>query len=1012
MKKFFNALQGSTDATEEDDIKLKKRSTESQSLSTNNSTQSPSIVLGKPLSELKGIKYSDDVKTPLLLESIVYNVEIIPSAQTFTQSTTMNFKNFSNQKLEGELVFPLPEDAIICGYALQIDDTLVNATVVEKKKAQKTFGEEVLKGNVVSLVEQVAGNQYRTKIYPWNPNSTKTVKLDFYSSLKADSDFLLFDIPVDKVSHEKLNSVTLVINVNEDQEPLVSSEKDLKLTKNEGKFMIELTKDDLENLNVLHVKIPSKGSQKVSVENNVNLETFYFNISENVKILEEEKTLKKESSIAVIWDCSFGRENEVKNFEKKEFLLLNELLQTGTFTIDLHTFSNTMENVGKFTKSNDLLNAIKSLPYDGATNIYQLSSLNLASYDYCLLFTDGIDNLSPMDVSPMKFKSSSPIFCLNSSVNCDQSLMNYIAEVTGGGYFKINEKNLKEIVPKIGSLPFSFLSAEFDENEISDVYPSKPTQIDNDSFNINGVLLSDEATITLNFGFGNTIKDSRKIKLSKKDANISNIIGTLWAKKCLSEMDCFSEHYKEEIISIGRKFSLVTKNTSLMVLETLQQHIEHNITPAKERTQLLQEYTQHMKNETTKQNNIIESKLVQVKSMWRGYMNWYNTDYVSPYLEDLIQRTVQLSKENEMNKDVHEKLTEMQNSFDNKLEESKKKVQEEINKTNAILQKEVEILKEKHEARKLEIEKEIQTRNEFKMNNIKKRTFKDEEKNSMPKLDRMYEKEEKISSNFIKSKKKMSSSHPMMEESMDESSHMEESMSLSSSISSSSSRSRRSDISDQKISSNSDSSSGSIKIQKFNPDVPYLKALNPLKKEEFYKKYLSLRKDYKSSPPFYLDICDFFFKNGLIDESIKILTNLAELEFESPQLIRIMGYKFEELGELNLSSIMFKKVLFMSPHEPQSYRDLAIVLDKLGEHKQAIQYLYKVITGSWSSKFNQIEITALQELNRIVLLRGDFGVKIPKELLDETPLDLRIIMAWDTDNVNISLLFIESLGRH
>jgi Ca-activated chloride channel homolog len=981
LKKLFGAL-GSAEP-ETDDVIQKKTSENTQKKSV--LIAAPSMILKPiPQQELKTIQYSDDVKTALLLESVHYEVEIIPSSQTYTQSTTLTFKNFSNKKVEGEFVFPLPEEAVVCGFALQIDDTLVDATVVEKKKAQKTFGEEVMKGNVVSLVEQVAGNQYRTKIYPWHANSTKTVKLDFYSPLKTENGKDLFlEIPVEASKNEKLKKVTISINLNGDEVPaLSSSNKKLEMKKSEGKFTVELEKSQLKDLNVFKIDIPSNSSQNVIVENNPLFETFYFNVSEHLKVLTNETKTKGEHNIAILWDCSLGREDQVEQFKKNEFMLLEELFKTGTFTVDLYTFSSSIKHHGQFKKSKEVLEIIKSLKYDGATDLHQFSTLKLSSFEYCLLFTDGLDNISPKDVSPMRFKDNSPVFCLNSSFIVDHAVMNYIAEVSGGAYFKINE-NVKEIIPKIGTVPFSFLSAEFDENEITEVYPSKPTQITDGSFQMNGILLSDNASITLNFGFGSSIKETKKIQISKKDAKISKIVGILWAKKCLSEMECFSEHYKEEILSIGRKFSLVTQNTSLIVLETLEQHLEHKITPSKSRTQLFNDYNQTLLTEQKSANEIIDTKLNSVKSMWEGYMSWYNKDYVGPYLDDLISQTNKLKSENEANKGIHKQHEESKANYDSNLKEAMKNAELFVQERKKSLEAEIASLKERVGSKQ-----------------NSKEEFEESEEVNIEFHDSI-----KLTQNLSYTLNELAPFEPPCPpppSSAPGPSMQMEQISMQQQL--------QAPMSKEKDSGPSVSTS-SIKIKSFDPNVPYIKKLKELQKEKLYENYFELRNDYKTSPPFYLDVCDYFFKQNLKEEAVKILTNLAELEFESAQLTRVIGYKFEELGELKLSEQMFRKVLSIAPHEPQSYRDLAIVLDKLGKHKEALQNLYKVVTGTWASKFNEIEITALQELNRIVAFHGTFGIQIPEYLINATPLDLRIVMAWDTDNVDIDIHTIEPNGE-
>ena len=998
-------------------------------------------------------KYGDKASTPLFLESVSFEVEILPSSKVYTQKTTLNFKNFCNKKLEGELVFPLPEDATICGYALQIGDDLVEATVVPKKKAQKVFDSEVRKGETVSIIEKVVGNQYKTKIYPLEANSTKIVQLEFISTLKSNEKGFYFEIPIESCLHSKLKKIDFTLNIDQskDKKSLIELSDgkknfEFKIEEN-GNLKKEFLEEELKNLDFLNIFLSLETKNIISIEKNLINQNFYFNISDSIEIqnqnysenkeIENKEIEEKEKKnlISIIWDSSLSRQNLISNFEKIEFKFLKELISSSSsssFKIDLYTFSNTLElikeEIENFKILKENLNLIK---YDGGTNIYQLNSLNLSKYDFCLLFTDGFDTLSRKDISPIKFKSTCPIYCLNSNYNSNKSYLEYISEITNGSHYYLNETNFKEISKKIGLNSFSFLFSEFNENEISDVFPSKSFELKSSSnFNFNGILLTNkETTITLNFGFGNKIKEKKIYKLKKSESssesilssessstttttttttiiNESKIIGILWAKKYLNEMECFSEHFENEILSIGKQFNLVTKNTSLIILENLNQFIENKIIPPKERKSLYEEYLKKIEENEKIETKKINSKLEIVKGYWNEYMNWYKKDFVPSHLNKLKSETNVIIKEQEAKKieieKISEKLQKLKEEFKIILEKQKIENNLKLEEKKKEIEKEIEMKKVLYEQKKEEFErKKYDQQEERKKIEIYEEEKKRKEEEHMFRDHQM----EEISM------KKLIGRSEMLDEMYSPLSALQNQSEM---LESSSSRFRSSaalSLSKEKSSLESNSSSASMKVKSWEPNVPYIKELKKTSKENLYETYLKLRNDYQFSPAFYLDCCDYFFKQNLKKESLKIISNLSELEFDSSQLLRIIGYKLEEIGELELSIQMFRKVLSLKPDEPQSYRDLALVLEKSGNGKEAIELLYKVIIGSWDSRFSEIEITALQELNRCIDLYGDFNIKIPDYLRNSTPLDLRIIMAWDTDMVDIDLHTIEPNGE-
>ena len=69
----------------------------------------------------------------------------------------MIFFNQQHKTLEGELDFPIPENAVICGYAYEHEGYMIPASVVEKETARVAFEKEVREGGSASLVEHVKG---------------------------------------------------------------------------------------------------------------------------------------------------------------------------------------------------------------------------------------------------------------------------------------------------------------------------------------------------------------------------------------------------------------------------------------------------------------------------------------------------------------------------------------------------------------------------------------------------------------------------------------------------------------------------------------------------------------------------------------------------------------------------------------------------------------------------------------------------------------------------------------
>ncbi|WP_312253428.1 VIT domain-containing protein [Stenotrophomonas sp.] len=90
---------------------------------------------------------------------------------------TLEFHNPNRRVLEGELQFPLADGQQISGFALDIDGELREAVPVPKDRGRQVFEEIARRGVDPGLLEQTAGNQFRLRIYPLPAGGSRRVQL-------------------------------------------------------------------------------------------------------------------------------------------------------------------------------------------------------------------------------------------------------------------------------------------------------------------------------------------------------------------------------------------------------------------------------------------------------------------------------------------------------------------------------------------------------------------------------------------------------------------------------------------------------------------------------------------------------------------------------------------------------------------------------------------------------------------------------------------------------------------
>nr|WP_315136640.1 VIT domain-containing protein [uncultured Capnocytophaga sp.] len=199
-------------------------------------------------------------------------------------------------------------------------------------------------------------------------------------------------------------------------------------------------------------------------------------------------------------------------------------------------------------------------------------------------------------------------------------------------------------------------------------------------------------------------------------------------------------------------------------------------------------------------------------------------------------------------------------------------------------------------------------------------------------------------------------------------------------------------------------SMANIELNAYNPDTPYLKVMEYTEEAKAVETYYKLKKEYGTTPAFYADVADYFFKKGNREQAILVVSNLAELGLDDPQLLRMLGYKLSNYSAKKEAIQVFRKVAQLREEEPQSFRDLGLALAEDAQYNEAAKNLYRVVTNEWSSRFGDVQLVTLNDLNSLITRHQGIDVSyIDKRLLKKEPVDVRVVLSWDTDNCDMDL---------
>ncbi len=580
----------------------------------------------KPSDMLPYIKTIGGEK-PVELRSL--DIRIVVTGLYAETTQTMIFHNPNHRDLEGDLRFPMPDNATVCGYALDLNGQLIDGIIVPKEKARRILEAEIRKGVDPGLVEQIQGNVYRARVYPVPAEGTRTVRITYVSDLAVNDNNASYHLPLGYIN--ELDKVSLKIEVIQCSiQPELSGPGNLTLNKWSDRWVAEATLDTAAIVEDLLIRLPQLPEQIINVEQNDD--DVFFSISALVNDLSKERW--KPERIGIAWDASGSRCSNCNNRGglKKEFELIDALFEDWQpERIELMVFRNTVEKtINSFDSFEALKNYLETIVYDGATD---LSAIDFEGFsedvEACLLFSDGLNSCG----LGLPQKSRIPVVTVNSSAHCNSSFLEHVAFQANGMYINLLRTTIEDVVSSLCKLSDRVEIAQTEGCE--DVFFSTK----NGRFAILGRLKKTVGTIRLSGPGG----FSRTIEISSSLTSRSNNISRAWAGLKVGELVLLDEK-DSVVVALGRRFGVVTPGTSLLVLETVEQYLEYNIEPPKSSPRLHQEFTRQQERERIKEGEQLKKQMDQVITWWEQRVEWWNRDFKADYLQRLTEQEEKLSQ--------------------------------------------------------------------------------------------------------------------------------------------------------------------------------------------------------------------------------------------------------------------------------------------------------------------------------------------------------------------------------
>ena len=153
---------------------------------------------------------------PLRSLAIKYHrVTVTIEDQVATTHVDQAFINDTPHEIEGQYIFPIPEEASISRFSMWVDGRRLEAEVLERDEARRIYEEIVRQQRDPALLEYAGRSAFRARIYPIPAHGEKRVELEYTEVLEQDHGLVKYVYPLntEKFSTRPLEEVSVSVSV-------------------------------------------------------------------------------------------------------------------------------------------------------------------------------------------------------------------------------------------------------------------------------------------------------------------------------------------------------------------------------------------------------------------------------------------------------------------------------------------------------------------------------------------------------------------------------------------------------------------------------------------------------------------------------------------------------------------------------------------------------------------------------------------------------------------------------
>ncbi|MRR09062.1 hypothetical protein EG831_03025, partial [bacterium] len=530
--------------------------------------KAPPVAVAPPPPPL--LRIADAAAQPVRLAAMKVESRVVGRLARSTLELT--FRNPNNRILEGELQFPLLEGQQVTAFALDFDGKWRDAVPVEKAKGQQVF-EDVTRARIdPALLEATQGNNFKLRVYPIPANGLRKVSITITERLPVGRDGrTTLRLPLAVAERlENFDFRLAAPGLAPSQARRLRGLAGIPWLQDEEGLNLTVQRRDYQPERLLEFAFELPAKPVTVVEEKDGQHYFYAELP----MPKFDKALRpKPARLALVWDASGSG---AARDHGKEFALLDAYFKAiGDTRVSLSLARDQAEAVGSFTVHGGDWSALRAVlekvTYDGATNPAAFHPSGPA--DAVLLVSDGLGNFG----TPALPAFDVPLLAVSASASADVLRLRHAAASSGGVFVDLLRTAPEKAAQALGEVSPRLVALR--SNGARQLVAAAPEG--EGRLAVAGVLSEESTSLELEWRLASGKLEKQTVALARGRA-VAGVAAQQWARMRIDELEPEYTLNKGEIQRLGKGFGLVTRATSLIVLDRVEDYVRYDIVPPAE----------------------------------------------------------------------------------------------------------------------------------------------------------------------------------------------------------------------------------------------------------------------------------------------------------------------------------------------------------------------------------------------------------------------------------------------